>query len=187
MEVFNQAFRIKLYTIFSFILIGLSILLFFHDFSMGYWSLITAVLFLLFYGNPRWIPGLNWPWMLSFPAVPMVGYLISTEIIYLQMGLSNVYMWLLFFEYLLKNVTYIFAFVLILKAFKVKWLRLATMILCVVCIGFGIWDICDGVWVVINNPSAYHVKHFFIYYIPDIFFWLFPFTMILSVSFHKKR
>ena len=69
----NDQKRRTLFRVLSIILGAVSILLFFWDAWMGFYSLLTAALFLMCYCG--WIPQLEkLPWLLAVPAIPMIVY-----------------------------------------------------------------------------------------------------------------
>ncbi|MBR6410565.1 MAG: hypothetical protein IKS35_04205 [Clostridia bacterium] len=188
----NDQKRRTLFRVLSIILGAVSILLFFWDAWMGFYSLLTAALFLMCYCG--WIPQLEkLPWLLAVPAIPMIVYdFYRVYLFMLQMfrhGASKYDVWYTL-EVLLLALTYLFFVVLVFTRFKVRWLKITVLVLCGVCVLLGIWDILDGTWVLFNKGRFHSedtvVKRFFLYYIPDIFFWINPFLMLGSVAAREK-
>ena len=183
----STASRETAFRVFSLILSLVSILLFFWDVWMGVFSLITGILFLLFYCN--WNKSLNEPWMAAIPCIPMIVYDIRRVFLFLKAGLHTKYDVWYTLEVLLLILTYLAAVVLVFTGYKIKWLRVSCLVMCGLCIALGVWDICDGTWVLFNRESLsieYRLRNYFFYYIPDICFWIFPFAMIGSVAWHKR-
>ena len=178
--------KIKCFRIFSFLLLGGAVLLFFFDKWMAVFSLIEALLFLLIYC------GFLRPWespiLFALPGVPMILYDLWRVFLFLKAGLKTKYDVWYTLEVLLLAVAYTFAVVYFLTGFRYRWMRITCFVLFSLCILLGIWDILDGTWVLFNRKSLtleYRIKHYFFYYIPDIFFWIFPFVMLGSAAYHK--
>lgn len=185
--------RRTLFRVLSIILAVVSIPLFFWDGWMGFYSLLTAALFLLCYCG--WIPVLEkTPWTLAVPCIPMIVYDFYRVYLFIvamvRSGTVTKYDIWYTLEVLLLALTYLLFLILVMMRFKNRGLKITVLVLCGVCVLLGIWDILDGTWVLFNKGRFASedtiVKRFFLYYIPDVFFWINPFLMLASVSAREK-
>ena len=146
-----------------------------HTRPMATPYLIEALLFLVVFGEYLTSRSrLLW----VVPCFPAAVYHIVRLVNFLQMG---VWRTLYFWEVALLAVTYLLAAALIINHYRPPQLRLAVLLLFLVCIGFGVWDIIDGWWVMMNHtwtPLGERISMFVFYYIPDTMFWIFPFIML---------
>ena len=142
--------------------------------------LMQALLFWLVSGTSR--SRLLW----VLPCLPAVMY-HAVRII----GFWRADAWrsLFFAEIALLAVTYLLTIAVILSHSRPPQLRLLVLLLFLVCIGFGVWDIIDGWWVLMNHtwtPLSERISLFVFYYIPDTMFWIFPFVMLVKPVWRKK-
>lgn len=151
--------------------------------SMGTPHLIQALLFLVIFGEYLTSRSrLLW----IVPCIPAFIYHVVRLVNFMQMG---VWRTLYFWEVVLLAVTYLLAAAVIFNGYRPAGLRLAVLFLFVVCIGFGVWDIIDGWWVMMNHtwtPVGKRISMFVFYYIPDTMFWIFPFIMLGKPILDKK-
>ncbi len=184
--------RIKIFRIFSIILVVASILFFFyqHDPSkmMAIYSLLMAALFLVFYGDWNGMHHKHM-WVLAIPVNIMIGYNIQRVLLFFSQGFSAIHDVLYTLEVFLLATAYTFFVILILTDFKFEWMRIAFLAMCGVCIALGVWSFIDGTWVLFNRTSlelSDRLNRYFFYYISDTCFWILPFAMTGSVAWHKK-
>ncbi len=174
-----------LFRVLSLALIVGSLLLYIrpHTRSMGTPYLLQALCFLVIFGEYLTSPSrLLW----IVPCFPAFIYHVVRLWNFLSAGVWST---LYFFEVLLLAVTYLVAALLIINRYRPSRLRLVTLLLFAVCIGFGIWDIIDGWWVLWNHtwtPFGERLSLFVFYYIPDTLFWIFPFLMLGKPIWDKK-
>ena len=146
-----------------------------HTRQMATPYLIQALLFLAIFGEYLTSRS-RLLWLV--PCVPAFIYHVVRLVNFMQMG---VWRTLYFWEVALLAITYLLTVVLIVGGYRPPRLRIAVLLLFAVCIGFGVWDIIDGWWVMMNHtwtPVDERVSMFIFYYIPDTMFWIFPFVML---------
>ena len=154
-----------------------------HTRSMATPCLIEALLFLVIFGEYLTSRSrLLW----VVPCFPACVFHLVRLINFMSMGVwGTLYFW----EVALLAVTYLLAALLICGGYRPAKLRFAVLILFWVCIGFGVWDIIDGWWVMMNHtwtPIEERISMFVFYYIPDTMFWIFPFVMLGKVVWDRK-
>ncbi|GEM_PF-6292621 len=184
----SQARRIRIFRVFSYILLGASGLLFFFDKQMAFASLAEAVLFLLCYGRIKRMPLPNKA-AFVLPTLPPILYNCRRLFLFLRAFDTALNSILYDLEVLLLIAAYVCAAAYFADGLCRKKLRITVIALAAVCIALGIWDIMDGTWVLLYRNSldlGYRIKHYVFYYIPDILFWILPFCMIGSVAYHKE-
>lgn len=154
-----------------------------HTRQMATPYLIQALLFLTVFGEFLTSRSrLLW----VVPCFPAVVYHVIRLVNFMQMG---VWRQLYFWEVVLLAVTYLLAAAVIINGYRPAKLRLAVLLLFVACIGFGVWDIIDGWWVMVNHTwtaLGERISMFVFYYIPDTMFWIFPFIMLGKPILDKK-
>lgn len=154
-----------------------------HTRQMATPYLIQALLFLTVFGEFLTSRSrLLW----VVPCFPAVVYHVIRLINFMQMG---VWRQLYFWEIVLLAVTHLLAAAVIINGYRPAKLRLAVLLLFVACIGFGVWDIIDSWWVMVNHtwtPIGERISMFVFYYIPDTMFWIFPFIMLGKPILDKK-
>jgi hypothetical protein len=169
--------RIKLFRILSLCLIagGLMLAVRSHTRSLAVPYLLEGLLFLVIFGEYLTSPSrLLW----AVPCLPAVICHLVRLVNFMQMGVCRT---LYFWEVALLAVAYGLAIAVIVGRFCPRHLRIAVLVLFLVCIGFGVWDIIDGWWVMMNHtwtPLGERISMFVFYYIPDTMFWIFPFIML---------
>lgn len=154
-----------------------------HTRSMAPPYIISAVLFLIIFGGYVKAPARPW---LCLPCLPhLVYHVVRLWNFFLAGTWRNLYA----AEVLLLAVSYALAVVMFCSTKRNSSLRTVTLLLFAVCIGFGVWDIIDGWWVMMNHtwtPIAERVSMFVFYYIPDTMFWIFPFIMLGKPIWDRK-
>ena len=154
-----------------------------HTRQMATPYLIEALLFLVVFGEYLTSPSrLLW----AVPAFPAFVYHFVRLVNFMKMGVWNT---LYFWEVALLAVTYLLAMAVIGNRYRPPYLRLTVLLLFFVCIGFGVWDIIDGWWVMMNHtwtPLGERISMFVFYYIPDTMFWICPFVMLGKVVWGRE-
>lgn len=146
-----------------------------HTRPMAPPCVISALLFLLIYGGYVRLPGRAWLCLPCLP--PLVFHIVRLWNFFLAGTWRNLYT----AEVMLLAVSYALAIVMFCLPRRNTSLRTVTLVLFLVCIGFGVWDIIDGWWVMMNHtwtPLGERISMFVFYYIPDTMFWIFPFLMM---------
>ena len=167
----------SLFRILSLALVVGSVMLYIrpHTRQMATPYLIEALLFLVIFGEYLTSrSSILW----AVPCFPAFVYHLVRLVNFMQAG---VWRTLYFWEVALLAVSYLLAAVLFCNRYRPASLRLITLLLFFVCIGFGVWDIIDGWWVMMNHtwtPLGERLSMFIFYYIPDTMFWIFPFIML---------
>ena len=145
--------------------------------------LLQAILFLIIFGDYLPAPSRRWR---ILPCLPALIYHAGRLIGFWKTGAwGNLY----FFEIALLTLTYLAAAVLIQCRYRPAQFRLAVLLLFAVCVGFGVWDILDGWWVLTNHtwtPIGERLSLFAFYYIPDTLFWILPFLMLGRIVWDRK-
>ena len=148
-----------------------------HTRSLVIPYLIEGLLFLLIFGELLPLsPSSRLLW--AAPCIAAVFCHVGRLMNFKQMG---VWRTLYFWETALLAVTYILAIWALTARVRPRYLQVFVMILFLACIGFGVWDILDGWWVMMNHtwtPFGERISMFVFYYIPDTMFWIFPFVML---------
>ena len=116
-----------------------------HTRQMATPYLIQALLFLAIFGEYLTSRS-RLLWLV--PCVPAFIYHVVRLVNFMQMG---VWRTLYFWEVALLAITYLLTVVLIVGGYRPPRLRIAVLLLFAVCIGFGVWDIIDGWWVMMNH------------------------------------
>ena len=154
-----------------------------HTRSMATPCLIEALLLLVIYGEYLTsLSRLLW----AIPCAPAFVFHFVRLVNFMRMGVWNT---LYFWEVALLTITYLLAVIVICGYYRPVGLRVGVLILFLVCIGFGVWDIMDGWWVMMNHtwtPIGERISMFVFYYIPDTMFWIFPFVMLGKVVWNRK-
>lgn len=154
-----------------------------HTRQMATPYLIQALLFLVVFGEYVTSPSRL---IRIAPCFPAFVYHVVRLVNFMKMGVwGTLYFW----EVALLAVTYLLAAAVIFKSYRPPQLRLAVMLLFFVCIGFGVWDIIDGWWVMMNHtwtPIGERISTFVFYYVPDTMFWIFPFVMLWKVVWDRE-
>lgn len=154
-----------------------------HTRSMAAPYLVEAILFAVIFGGFVKIPSRPW---LALPCLPALVYHVVRLWNFL---LAGTWLTLYFVEVALLAVAYALAIVMFCAGKRSSSLRNVTLLVFAVCIGFGVWDIIDGWWILMNHtwtPIAERLSLFGFYYIPDTLFWILPFVMMGKVILDHK-
>ena len=155
-----------------------------HTRQMATPFLLEALLFLVVFGG--YVTSRS-RFLWAVPCFPAFVYHFIRLVNFMKMGVwSTLYFW----EVALLAVSYLLAVVLIGNRYRPPLLRVAVLLLFLICIGFGIWDIIDGWWVIMNHtwtPIGERISMFVFYYIPDTMFWILPFIMLGKVVLDGDR